>query len=270
MPRRDEDDIDIMSGLSVDRDDARYRQRTNQGPAPGSSNGNARSREAEVVAKKGSGLGTTLVIITLLLVCAALSYQVWNVSQQTRITETALSEATKRIDQINRELFATGSTVLESSNVVEEKFKFFDSEIRKLWDVSYKRNKGAIEEHEKEIKSLTADLKKVSESFKSSETKQSALAKEQGETSSKLKQMNTQLLAENTTLRASLEDHTEQLLMLRGELELLQTRLKDMPKDLGKRLKTNEEAIEAIDAARRQLVANITLLQNRVDQIQGK
>jgi len=44
--------------------------------------------------------------------------------------------------------------------------------------------------------------------------------------------------------------------------------LKDIPPNLTRRVVSNEEAIEAIDAARRQIINNISLLQNRINQLQ--
>ena len=44
--------------------------------------------------------------------------------------------------------------------------------------------------------------------MKTSQTKLSALEKQQTEFTAKLKQVNSQLMAENTTLRASVEDHS--------------------------------------------------------------
>ncbi|MCF7981947.1 MAG: hypothetical protein K9K86_08175 [Pseudomonadales bacterium] len=269
MPKRDEDDIDIMSGLSVDRDDARYRQQTrkNQTSTGASSNG-VKTASINSGIKKGRTWIFSTVSTALLLVCAALAFQVWQVNKKSQIAEGELAGAIKRIDQLSREVFVTGTSVTQSGTEIEEKFKFFDSEIRKLWDVSYKRNKTAIENNAGQIKSLAAELKTASNEVKNGQSKLSSLQKQQAELTNKLKQMNSQLLAENTTLRAAVEDHTEQLLLLRSELEIMQTRLKDTPKDLARRLQSNEEAIEAIDAARRQLISSITQLQARVNQLQ--
>ncbi|MCB1662529.1 MAG: hypothetical protein H6995_02290 [Pseudomonadales bacterium] len=270
MPRRDEDDIDVMSGLSVDRDDARYRQQSRQGqPAAGATSNSGRATSVGIAKSNGRPWIFSLVIITLLLVCGVLAFQVWQVSSRSEATENELSSAIKRIDQLSHEVFATGSSVTQSGSVIEEKFKFFDSEIRKLWDVSYKRNKTAIEQNTDKLKTIETSLKNATGEMKTSQTKLSALEKQQTEFTAKLKQVNSQLMAENTTLRASVEDHSEQLLLLRSELEIIQNRLKDAPKDLAKRLQSNEEAIEAIDAARRQLVSSITQLQNRVNQLQS-
>lgn len=270
MPRRDEDDIDVMSGLSVDRDDARYRQQSRQGqPTAGATSNSTRATPAGVAKSNGRPWMFSLVTITLLLVCGVLAFQVWQVSSRFATTENDLSLAIKRIDQLNHEIFATGTSVTQSGTVVEEKFKFFDSEIRKLWDVSYKRNRSAIEQNADKLKAIETSLKSATGEVKTSQTKLSALEKQQTEFTTKLKQVNSQLMAENTTLRATVEDHSEQLLLLRSELEIIQNRLKDAPKDLARRLQANEEAIEAIDAARRQIVSSITQLQNRVNQLQS-
>jgi methyl-accepting chemotaxis protein len=57
-------------------------------------------------------------------------------------------------------------------------------------------------------------------------------------------------------------------LLVRGELEQMQMRLNQLPKNLASRFAESEEAIKAIDSARRQLVSSVTQLQSRINQMQ--
>lgn len=271
MPKRDDDDIEVMAGLSVDRDDARYRHKPkgqSQTQAPGKGQG-AIARPAAAVPSKSISSLLALLVLVLLLVCGWLGQQVWQMKSEVSQMSSSLDLARKRIDQLGQEVFVTGSSFTESGDVIEKKFKFFDSEIRKLWDVSNKRNKAAIKKNTSQVGAISGDLKKIASQNKSSQSQLKSLQDQQAGLTKKLQQVNSELVAENTTMRATIEDQSEQMLLVRGELELLQRRLKSIPNDLAQRVKNNEEAVEAIDAARRQLINSINQLQSRLNLLQG-
>lgn len=270
MPNRDDDEIEVMAGLSVDRDDARYRHKPKgQSQSPGQSAGKGTSTPPVATSSKGINSLLALLVLALLLACGWLGQQVWQMKSQVTEMNSSLDLARKRIDQLGQEVFVTGSSFTESGNVIEQKFKFFDSEIRKLWDVSNKRNKASIKKNTTQIGAVSSDLKKISNQHKSDQSQLKSLKDQQAGLTKKLKQVNSQLIAENTTMRATLEDQSEQMLLVRGELELMQRRLKSVPNDLAQRVKNNEEAVEAIDAARRQLINSINQLQSRLNLLQG-
>lgn len=270
MPNRDDDEIEVMAGLSVDRDDARYRHKPKgQSQSQGQGVGKGTSTPPVAASSKGINSLLALLVLVLLLACGWLGQQVWQMKSQVTEMSSSLDLARKRIDQLGQEVFVTGSSFTESGNVIEQKFKFFDSEIRKLWDVSNKRNKASIKKNTTQIGAVSSDLKKISNQHKSDQSQLKSLKDQQAGLTRKLKQVNSQLIAENTTMRATLEDQSEQMLLVRGELELMQRRLKSVPNDLAQRVKNNEEAVEAIDAARRQLINSINQLQSRLNLLQG-
>lgn len=266
MPRLDDDDIDVVEGLSVEQDDARYR------PASGGQTKAQKPNKPAGAVYQKPGKPKVLLLVFCLLGLAVVSgwlgLQSDRLQKQLVQTQISLELARKRIDQLGNEVFSTGADFTETGNVIDEKFKFFDSEIRKLWDLSNKRNRPAITKNSAQIKSMAASVKKAAGQAQSSQQKLKAIEARQSELVSNFKKLNNQLLTENTTLRAALEDQSEQLLLVRSEMGILQGRLKNIPGDIAQRVKNNEEAVEAIDATRRQLISRITKLQGRLDQLQ--
>jgi len=180
--------------------------------------------------------------------------------QQQASSSNALQLERSRMESISAQVHETDSSFAETGNVLESKFNFFESEIRKLWDVSNKRNRKAIDAN-------TAQLKKSTQAVKAAQGKLLTLNKGQTTVATAVEKLNRRLASENTALRASLEAQSEQLLLMEGEMEVLQQRLNKVPNDLSARVAINEEAVRSIDASRQQLVGRLTQLQKKVDEL---
>jgi len=131
----------------------------------------------------------------------------------------------------------------ETLNSLEEKNKFIDKEIRKLWDLSNKRNR-------KNIDSLTNQLKEVKESVEEiSKTNNSILAKQRarGLEIAKLEKVQADLKTKLSNLDASSESL-----------------------DINERLQSQAEAIEAFDAYRIQINKALIEIEEKLDKLQIK
>jgi len=283
MPIREDDDLDMLEGLSANRDDAPNRSKPKQRSAqqenpakksaqPSVSSASSAQRpagsdDAQAVAqpavKGGKGLVWFMFVLLLIVIgaCAWLGQQVMQLQQQQAASSNALQLERSRVESISAQVYETGSNFVETGNDLESKFKFFDSEIRKLWDVSNKRNRSAIEANKTQLTKTAKFTKSAQTKLKTLETKQTA-------TSKATIKLSKQLLSENTALRATVEAQNEQLLIMEGKLELLQQRLKNVPNDLAVRVRNNEEAVQAIDASRQQLFKRIAQLQQQLDSLQ--
>ena len=126
---------------------------------------------------------------------------------------------------------------------LEEKTKFIDKEIRKLWDLSNKRNR-------KNIDSLTLQLKEVKESFEEiSKANNSILAKQRarGLEIAKLEKVQADLKTKLSNLDASTESF-----------------------DIKEKLQSQEDAIEAFDAYRIQMNKALIEIEEKLDKLQIK
>ena len=272
MPTRDDDDLDVVAGLSASREDTFSVQKAAQRNTPSQQpkaavQSQTRPRDSKspqptIATKSGRGViwFGSFVLLALIVACGWLGQQVFQLQEQLVNNNNALQLERSRMESISAQVHETGSSFEKTGNVLDEKFKFFDSEIRKLWDVSNKRNKSAIEDNSAQVKSLSGSVKKSQQSL-------SALSSNQNEVKKAVEKLNKQLASENTALRAIVEDQAEQILLVRSEMDLLQKRFSNMPNDLAARVASNEEAVEAIDAGRRQLVARISQLQKQLDTL---
>ena len=285
MPGRN-DDLDLIKGLSVDRDETDHYRHTakskerRQAERKPDSQGQQQTPSSRQPAKTSSGAGwfASLLILALIGSCGWLAYQLLGLQAQLVETNNSLQLARTRIDVLGQQLFTTGSNVNETGNTIEKKFSELDSEIRKLWDVSNKRNKSMIADNadviaklDRNIASIESALQTTQKESQKIQSQVASLGVGQGKLDKKLLQVANeynQYKAEKSSTKTTLNDLSEQLLLVRGELEQMQMRLNQLPKNLASRFAESEEAIKAIDSARRQLVSSVTQLQSRINQMQ--
>ena len=131
----------------------------------------------------------------------------------------------------------------ESIGSLEEQTKFIDKEIRKLWDLSNKRNR-------KNIDSLTIQLSEVKISFETLfKSNNSILAKQRARALeiAKLEKVQADLKIKLASLNALSESS-----------------------DISEKLKSQEEAIAAFDAYRKQVNRALLELEEKLDKLQLK
>ena len=149
----------------------------------------------------------------------------------------------QRISFLEEEISSIKAVNKESIDSLEEQTKFIDKEIRKLWDLSNKRNR-------KNIDSLTIQLTEVNESFeKLFKSNNSILAKQRARALeiAKLEKVQADLKIKLTSLDALSESS-----------------------DISEKLKSQEEAIAAFDAYRKQVNRALLELEEKLDKLQLK
>lgn len=149
----------------------------------------------------------------------------------------------QRISFLEEEISSMKAVNEESIDSLEEQTKFIDKEIRKLWDLSNKRNR-------KNIDSLTIQLAEVKTSFeKIFKSNNSILAKQRARALeiAKLEKVQADLKIKLTNLNALSESS-----------------------DISEKLKSQEEAIAAFDAYRKQVNRALLELEEKLDKLQLK
>ena len=112
--------------------------------------------EDSYINKSSSGLFLGVVFVLLLIGILALS--LW-VSELSNASNTVNSEVESRLSILEEQLQLADSTSTEFLSDINSQLQFLDKEIRKLWDLSNKRNKVNIAK-------LTQDLTKHSTALK--------------------------------------------------------------------------------------------------------
>jgi len=149
----------------------------------------------------------------------------------------------QRISFLEEEISSMKAVNKESIDSLEEQTKFIDKEIRKLWDLSNKRNR-------KNIDSLTIQLTEVKTSFE------------------KLFKSNNSILAKQRARALEIA----KLEKVQADLKIKLTNLNALSEtsDISEKLKSQEEAIAAFDAYRKQVNRALLELEEKLDKLQLK
>ena len=183
----------------------------------------ANKEEQSLLNTKSSGL--FLGIVFCLILFGILGLSIW-VTEISKSSEKANSKFESRLSILEEQLQLADSTSTEFLTDINTQLQFLDKEIRKLWDLSNKRNKVNISKLTKEIEKHSSSLKEIA-----------------------LTQTNDQKNIIN------IKNQSQKLLDSVGELtQLSQDNLEVQNKidELSKSFLLLEETVQAFDAYRRQ------------------
>ena len=115
------------------------------------------SKEEQTMGNKNSS-GLFLGVVFVLLLCGILALSLW-VSEISRSSNQINELVESRLAILEEQLQLADSTSTEFLSDINTQLQFLDKEIRKLWDLSNKRNKANISK-------LTLDMSKQSKLLK--------------------------------------------------------------------------------------------------------
>lgn len=183
-----------------------------------------------------------------LLASAAAGFLYWQLLESQKVQIIA----EQRISDLEGKFELSGDETEVSTQTMQAKLKWADSEIRKLWGVSHDVNRKAIDENKKNIASALKTAKAASSSV------DSKIQKVTKDIVADLQLVSDLVEAQQASL-SNIEDDSaaivKQSQLINDKLNSLET----SKKEFERRIKTNEQAIEAIDAFRRNV--NQQLLQ---------
>ncbi|WP_086931008.1 hypothetical protein [Agarilytica rhodophyticola] len=206
----------------------------------------AHSPAAKPVAAK-STMAVFAFLIALVACCAA-GYLYWQLMEAQK--RQIISD--QRIADLEGKFELSGDESEISTQAMQAKLKWADSEIRKLWGVSHDTNRKAIEVNKKNIASALKTAKAASSSV------DAKVQKATKDIIADLKLVSDLVDAQQSSLTTIEDDNAaivKQAQLINDKLNSLET----SKKEFERRIKTNEQAIEAIDAFRRNV--NQQLLQ---------
>ncbi|MDA9927420.1 hypothetical protein N9D92_00580 [Gammaproteobacteria bacterium] len=169
------------------------------------------SKEEQTMGNKNSS-GLFLGVVFVLLLCGILVLSLW-VSEMSRSSNQINELVESRLAILEEQLQLADSTSTEFLSDINTQLQFLDKEIRKLWDLSNKRNKTNISK-------LTLDMSKQSKLLKDIAITQTNDQKNIQKIDAQLKQLNqaakkiTQLNQSNSTTEAKLLELNRNLLLL--------------------------------------------------------
>ncbi len=96
----------------------------------------------------------TFLLLFLVVGLVALGWLVWQQQQSMILMSEQLTEAHKQVTSLSNQLTDTESNITATARDADEQIATNESEIRKLWDVSNKRNKAWIQTNQANIASV--------------------------------------------------------------------------------------------------------------------
>ena len=176
------------------------------------------SKEEQTMGNKNSS-GLFLGVVFVLLLCGILVLSLW-VSEMSRSSNQINELVESRLAILEEQLQLADSTSTEFLSDINTQLQFLDKEIRKLWDLSNKRNKANISK-------LTLDMSKQSKLLKDIAITQTNDQKNIQKIDAQLKQLDqaakkiTQLNQSNSSTEAKLLELNRNLLLLEETVQAL-------------------------------------------------
>ena len=191
--------------------------------------------------KSSSGLFLGIVFVLLLIGILALS--LW-VSELAKASSNVNSKVESRLSILEEQLQLADSTSTEFLSDINTQLQFLDKEIRKLWDLSNKRNKVNIAKLTQDVSKHSTALKEIAMTQTNDQTNINAIKNE------------------SKKLRVELDE------LSRANKENLSAQNKI--NELNKSVLLLEETVQAFDAYRRQNNEMLQEMQLKISSIENQ
>ena len=185
---------------------------------------------------------------------------VFNQQQELLASERERAETEERVQHLEARLRATDETMSEAGEDTNEQLTFWESEIRKVWDVANKRNKKWIQDNQAAITRHQSTLNSVEASLadlRSAVSRNDAKLQQQGEIVERLADVQEQV-------RTLVRQHRDLVDAVNTSRQVVAT----LKASLEPRVEKLEEAISAIDGSRQQTGAQWNRLRTRLDALE--
>lgn len=190
--------------------------------------------------KSSSGLFLGIVFVLLLIGILALS--LW-VSELSKTSNSVNSKVESRLLILEEQLQLADSTSTEFLSDINTQLQFLDKEIRKLWDLSNKRNKVNISKLTKDVSKHTEALKEIAATQTNDQTNISSIKNESQKLRSVIDEL-SQANKENLNAQNKIAELNKSILLL-------------------------EETVQAFDAYRRQNNEMLQEMQLKISSIES-
>jgi len=181
-------------------------------------------------------------------------------------TQRQLQQSGERISDLERRLDITSDQSSEYVDEIQAKLEWADSEIRKLWGVSYDTNRGRIADNQKSIETLKQSLNSVKQTADSADSRSQELRQALAQSRAQLQQLSPSLEGLGD-LRETLATQDKRWQNLSEKLDRVSRDLNQL-EGLAERVANNEEAIAAIDSYRRSVNRDLLNIKDQLSQLQ--
>jgi chromosome segregation ATPase len=215
--------------------------------------------------QQGPGVVAVLALLVAIAGIAGSGYLAWQLTE----SQKALADAEQRVAGLETRLSLNSSESSQTVDQIQDKLKWADSEIRKLWGVSQDTNRKRIVANEDAVVALKRQLKAVEKraasAGASANSAKDSIKGVKRELQAKLDKLSTQL-AQADKAAAKLQENSEQMESLSIDVQRVSQQLPGL-RDLASRVKSNEEAVAAIDTYRRNTNNDILKLKRQLKSL---
>jgi len=191
-----------------------------------------------------------------------LYYLLYEERQNIRASEEKLAKTLASLSQLGSQLNVQDIALSETGGNVEKRLAMLDSEVRKLWALSNKKNKGSISSNTKALADQKKGLAWLSTKVKATEKKASLHSEGLAKMSNQLAEAQKQLLS-----LTEIEKKADQL--GKQVSRLSKSDSKAAVDALGVRVEELELSIAAIDAHRAQVNRNLDKIRRELTRLSG-
>jgi len=188
-----------------------------------------------------SSSGLFLGIVFVLLLIGILALSLW-VSELSKASDSINSRVESRLSILEEQLQLADSTSTEFLSDINTQLQFLDKEIRKLWDLSNKRNKVNIAKLTQDISKHAAALKEIAATQTNDQTNINSIKNESQKLRSLIDEL-SQANKENLNAQNKIAELNKSILLL-------------------------EETVQAFDAYRRQNNEMLQEMQLKISRIE--
>ena len=210
----------------------------------------------------GAGVAASTLLAVLCVALAAGGWFIFNHQRQLGDADRELASASQRIAALEDRLRMTDETLSETDAETDDKLSFWETEIRKVWDIANKRNKNWIEQNRASIKTTSnaldgaqADLTKLKGTVARLDT-------------SVRRQQEIQDLV--TALDMRLQSVQKAQRELVDKVNVAARTASSLEDALESRVRENEEAIAAIDGSRTTVTNQLRELKDAVAELDAR
>ena len=224
-------------------------------PALAADPGRAARRSRRSPSGGGAAVANGLVVVALIGLAAG-GWFVFEQHERLLDSRKELSSAQTRIAALEDRLRLTDETLTEAGADTNEQLTFWETEIRKVWDIANKRNRGWIEANRDNVGKLTVNLGRVEgtlNELQGAATRLEAAIGQQQEVADRV-----------TAVDMQLQRLVQQQRDLVDKVNAASQIANSLKAGLERRVAENEEAIAAFDAQRRELQAAMLDIRNRL------
>ena len=257
--RDDDKKIEAVPELSISADE-RPERRQSKGTAKKPGEAEAAKAQAPKVAKKAGHGMTWFLLVLVVALGGAGAWQFYEMQQALEDTRVQLQHARDSLSQVTGEVSATGKNLNQSDSSIRSELKVVNSEIRKLWDISNKRNRHWILINKDNVVKATKRADTAAAEADKANKAITGLSKELKDANHSLKTMNSEQVAAQSEVTINLQ-------ALRKQLEALQSQLAQQKKqnaELEQRIRDQSEAVKSMDNFRQQVNRKIHQLEETV------